>query len=254
MAYLDAQRGALRDYVDRVAAVGDYHVYARAVAQLLAEHRDRVVEDRRRVERVDAVPWGFCRVHRASVEGDVVALEVDELRHQRRGLHRVRHHSDVDVFEAAGLEHSGLAAPRLLGGRAEQIDAALVSRLHEPFGEHRRRAVAHRADEVVPAGVAEAWQSVVLGAYPYARPFAVGFVRDEGGRQPFDILFDLEAFFFKELDEFRLRPEFFHLYLGVGVEEFLKLEYRSFFLFQNFPDGFHIFPPLLIFRTGRSLS
>ena len=73
VAYLNAQRGALRDYVDRVAAVGDYHVYARAVAQLLAEHRERVVEDRRRVERVDAVPRSFCRVHRAPVEGDVVA-------------------------------------------------------------------------------------------------------------------------------------------------------------------------------------
>ena len=101
--------------------------------------------------------------------------------------------------------------------------------------------------------MSQAGQGVVLGAYPDARPFAVAFARDEGRRQPFDV-FRLEALLFEKLDEFRLRLEFFHLYLGVGVEEFLKPEDRVFLFFQNFLYCLHISPPQLNFRTGRSLS
>ena len=46
---------------------------------------------------------------------------------------------------------------------------------------------------------------------------------DERCRQPFDILFYLEAFFFEQLDKFLFSLEFLHLYFGVVVEKFFKL-------------------------------
>ena len=151
----------------------------------------------------------------------------------------MRHHRDVGLFEPARLKQPGLAAPRLLGGRAEEVDAPLVIGIQQPFGERHRRAVAHSADEVVAAGVAYPGQGVVLGAYPYARPFAVALVRDEGGRQPFDLFFYLEALFFKQLDEFLLRLEFLHLDLGIVVEEFFKLAHVGLLSLKNFGYRLH---------------
>ena len=104
----------------------------------------------------------------------------------------MHHHRDVGFFEIAAGEQSGLAAPRLLGGRAEEVDAPPV--LFEQFAERRGRAEADRSDEIVPAGVTHAGQRVVLGDDAYRGAFAAAFMCHERRREPFDVAVDVEAF------------------------------------------------------------
>ena len=95
----------------------------------------------------------------------VLDVDVGDAEHGRIGEvhgHGVRHHRDIDVGERALVHHDHLAAVHLLGRRAEDDDARVgrVDRLDERDG----RPDACRRDQVVPAGVADVRERVVLGA------------------------------------------------------------------------------------------
>src|SRR5439155_1889211 len=75
---------------------------------------------------------------------------------------RVHHHGRVRVREDAALEELDLAAAALLGGGADD-----AHREADVIGDARggdARADGDGGDQVVPAGVADAGEAVVLGA------------------------------------------------------------------------------------------
>ena len=91
-------------------------------------------------------------------EGEEIAVEGME------------HHGGVDAGEGPGLEELDLAPAALLGGRADELDrpddGVALPRQGEEGAERPRR------DEVVPAGVADLGQRVVLGEDGDPRPRA----------------------------------------------------------------------------------
>ena len=109
----------------------------------------------------------------ASAEVDVV------VRHSEAGCREplcrpgVHHHGGVDAAEGAALEHEDLTAAAFLGGSAEHADGEPEFVRHRGQGQsgpHRRGR-----DDVVPAGVADGGQRVVLGAhgdhqFPFSGP------------------------------------------------------------------------------------
>ena len=97
-------------------------------------------------------------------------------------------------------------------------------------------------------------QGVVLGAYPYARTLAVALVRDEGGRQSFNVFFYLEALFFEQLDEFLLSFEFLHLDLWIVVEEFFQLAHVGLLGLQNFGYRLHCSNSFFLFFLCERIS
>ena len=102
----------------------------------------------------------------------------------------MQHHRGGDVVEHAGLQHQHLAAAGLLGGGAEQHDRQV--QLVGDLGQRQRRADRGRRDDVVPAGVSDAGQRVVLGADADDQR-AAAEVGAERGVQPAGRRGDLEA-------------------------------------------------------------
>ena len=74
----------------------------------------------------------------------------------------MQHHRGSDVVEGSGPEQQHLSAARLLRGRAEQRhrQPQLVGHL----GQRQRGADRGSGDDVVPAGMSDPGQRVVLGA------------------------------------------------------------------------------------------
>jgi hypothetical protein len=111
----------------------------------------------------------------------------------------VHHQCGVDALERPALDHLDLAPASLLGGRAQQEDppAQLV-------GQRRRgeaRAEAGGRDDVVPAGVPDAGERVVLAEDGDGWAFAGLDGGAEGGLHAAHALLDLEALLAEELRE-----------------------------------------------------
>ena len=196
-------------------------------AGVLAQEPDRDLGDRDGVEGVDAA-FGVGRSVRllAGVAGVEVADGEAGHAVELAGC-RVHHEGGVDPVEAAPLEHEDLAAAALLSRSAEDADGDA-----QVVGERRQAdsgADSSRRDHVVPAGVADLGEGVVLGAdrhreRPAARPAG------KGSRQPTDPRVEIEAPCAQRLGapgggELLLEGE-----LGVGVDLAGELD-------EAFPGG-----------------
>ncbi|WP_371801297.1 hypothetical protein OHA38_37365 [Streptomyces sp. NBC_01732] len=76
----------------------------------------------------------------------------------------VHHHRHCHIVEGAAFEHQHLAASLLLGRGAEELHPA--AEFVGDRGQRDRRARTGGADDVVPAGMADLGQRVVLRAHP----------------------------------------------------------------------------------------
>ena len=129
----------------------------------------------------------------------------------------------MQLVEGAPLEQHHLAASRLLGGRADQLDrhAELVGdRLEAHGGSH-----GGGGDEVVPAGVAHAWQGVVLGdeGEPELAAAVAGLDRR---RHVGEGAGDLEALRLEHRRDGPAADVLLEGQLGVGVDELGELDER----------------------------
>ena len=136
----------------------------------------------------------------------------------------VHHHRRVTPVEGAPFEHEDLAAAALLGRRAEHLhgDAEVVGQ----GGQSQAGADRRRGDDVVPAGVTDAGEGVVLGADGDGqRPAAGG--GDEGRRQvgtrPMSTVNPPAL---KGLGDPRDRLLLLEGQLGIGVEQVGQLDER----------------------------
>ncbi len=160
--HVERARRMVRHDVGGRPAVRDDAVQAGVAADVLPQLRDGLVRGDHGVERVDSLLRGDRRVHCLAA---VLDVHVRHAQHRRVGEvdgHRVRHHRHVDIVERARVHHDDLAAVQLLGRRAEDDDARIgrLDRLDQRHGG----ADAGRRDQVVPAGVADARQRIVLRA------------------------------------------------------------------------------------------
>ena len=133
----------------------------------------------------------------------------------------MQHHRRRDVVEGAGLEHQRLAAAGLLGGRAEQHDrhAQLVGDL----GQRQRGTDRRRGDDVVPAGMTDPGQRVVLRAdADDQRPAAE--VGAERGVQAAGRRGDLEAALGDQRLGLGAAAVFVERQLGLGVNRMRQLD------------------------------
>jgi hypothetical protein len=114
-----------------------------------------------RFERVDAQVRRRCRVCRASVEDDLHEAVGKRATHHHVALRRMQHERRVHALEDAVLGERDLAASALLGRRPDHQDVPG----ERPTGLRQGQAGPERAagDDVVPAGVPDARQRVVLG-------------------------------------------------------------------------------------------
>ena len=145
--------------------------WTRAVGWSCWRHRpDRGEQQDQRVERVLAAPRVRRGVRLQAREDDVDVLRRERVALDVVAVARVVEQRRVEALEQAVVDHDLLAAPPLLGRRAEEDDLAgqLVGERREgdrgpdPRGGHR----------VVAAAVAEPGQRVVLGEDPDPRPVA----------------------------------------------------------------------------------
>ncbi len=97
----------------------------------------------------------------------------------RIAIEGVEHHRGVDASEGTGVEQPDLAAAALLRGRADEIDRAREGIALPREREERAQRAAR--DEVVPAGVSDLGERVVLGEDGDLRPCAAADARAEGG-------------------------------------------------------------------------
>jgi FAD:protein FMN transferase len=152
---------ALDDDVRCLTAVGHDAVHAHAVAkaEALGVDQSKHVEASR--ERAPTVPRCEGRVR-----GSTAERRDDTLRGERRvrehvAVERMEHHRGVDAFERARLEQADLAASVFLGRCPEELDRALDVR--GVPREREERTDRRPGDEVVPAGMTDLGQRVVLG-------------------------------------------------------------------------------------------
>ena len=87
------------------------------------------------------------------------------------GAGGVDHHRGVDAVEGPGSDHEDLAAAALLGRGAQDHDPSAAA--PRPARRRRARAEPGGGDDVVPAGVADAGQGVVLAQHGDGRARAV---------------------------------------------------------------------------------
>ena len=76
---------------------------------------------------------------------------------------RVSHQACRDILVGASVDEKQLAAAALLGGRAQQAHPSWAARLLESSHGAQEACKGATGNQVVAAGVADAWQRVVLG-------------------------------------------------------------------------------------------
>ena len=162
--------------------------------ELLAPQPDRGEQQDQRVERVPAAPRIRRRVRLEAGEDDLDVLRRERVALDVAAVARVVQEGGVEAVEQPVIDHDLLAAPPLLGRRAEEDDLAgqLVGDRREGDGG----ADAGGGHRVVAAAVAQPGQGVVLGEDPDARPVAAPAAaprRPDGGRQAAGRMLDLEA-------------------------------------------------------------
>ncbi|WP_376699947.1 hypothetical protein, partial [Streptomyces cacaoi] len=175
-----AAPGVLGDGVGRLAAGRHHTVHPYPGRQLPAQQPDRDLRDREGVGGVPALfgVGGGVRGPAPVVDGAVCDGE-------RVGLGDVHgagvaHHREVHPVEDAALQRMDPAAAALLRRGAEHRDAQA-----EFVGDRGRSgggADGARGDHVVPAGVAEPGQRVVLGAHAHVQRARVEGGGERGGQ------------------------------------------------------------------------
>ena len=158
--------------------------------ELLTQQADGHLRDGQGVLRIDPLPGRRRGVGLASREvglvvrhGEADAREV----FRRPGVH---HHGRVDAREGATLEHQHLAAPALLGRRAEHAHAEPEVVRHG--GQRQPGPDSRGGNDVVPARVPDVGQRVILGAHGHDQ-LSVTTPGLECGRQVVDALAHGEA-------------------------------------------------------------
>ncbi len=154
--------GGVRHDVGRGAAVGDDPVHLLAVPKMLAHQPHRRVAEHQPVERVASELGRGAGVRRLAVEDDTPLLDRERARRVVVVRRRVDHHRGVDALERTRVDQVGLAATDLLGRRAEHREPEPA--LDGQGAECGTGAQGGGRDHVVPAGVADLGQGVVLGA------------------------------------------------------------------------------------------
>ena len=200
-------------------------VDARRRAELLAPQADRAEQHDHRVERVQAAPRIGRRVRLQAGEHDLVVLGRERVGLDVVAVARVIEQRGVDPGEQAVVDHDLLAAPPLLGRRAEEDDLArelVGDRRERDGGSHPRRG--HR---VVAAAVSEARQGVVLGEDADARAVAAAAARmdgPDGRREAAGRMLDLEPVVAQDLGDPRRGLVLLERRLRVGVDPMRQLE------------------------------
>ena len=140
----------------------------------------------------------------------------------RHGVHAaqvgaggVHHHGGVDALEGAGSDLQDLAAAPLLGRCADDGDPAVARLGHRGRGESG--AQTGRSDDVVPAGVADAGQRVVLEADGDVRAGPAGS-SDEGGLQAVGAALGRDALVLEHVAEQVVGVVLLEVQLGLGVD------------------------------------
>src|SRR5581483_12341378 len=136
------------------------------------------------------------------------------------------------------------AVADLFGGGAEHrhAQAEVVGGL----GQRDARSGRHRGNHIVPAGVADRGQTVVLGADRDMQRARAG-ARHEGGRQLTDSALDREAGAVEGLAQPSTRALLFETELGMGVDAVAEVNQCLAMPFQclaRYVLGVHAVPPL----------
>src|SRR3970040_439438 len=122
-------------------------------------------------------------------------------------------------LEAPVLHEPDLAGAPLLGRRADHLDAPREGHLAERRRDGRTRAGPRGGDHVVPAGVPDVGQGLVLRQDRNGRPRpAALYGRSEGCRQPAHAPLDLGAMLLEDLAEPPRRLLFLETELRVAVD------------------------------------
>ena len=207
--------GVVGDDVRLQATFEDDPVDAVAGVHLLAQHRDVVVGGDHCIEGVYSLPG---RPGGVRVLPEVFEFErLDRVRCEPNRVvrRRVEHERRIDAFECASLAHEDFAAAAFFGGAAEQHDRALA--LAEGSPERECRCDSGDRDEIVPAGVANARQGVVLREEREGRS-AASAGRFERGREFVGAAFDLETLGFEIVAEEIVCAVFLEVQFGVRMD------------------------------------
>ncbi len=129
----------------------------------------------------------------------------------------MHHQRRVYIGEHAALDQDHLAAPALLGRRANHDHAAGQFVHHRP--QAHARGDGRRADDVVAAGVPDLGQGVVLGHQRDGRPIGdAARLGPKRGRQPADPAFDDQSMLRQCIAQKCGRLEFLEGQLGLAVD------------------------------------
>jgi hypothetical protein len=173
--------GVLGDDVGGGAALRDDALDVGGLRQPSAERGQHVEQLDEGGERVDPLGGVARGMGGPPVEPDPVLLLGGERRPLPVVHARVEHQGGVDTVEHPRLHFQHLAAPAFLGRTPHRQHRTAEFLPHGMDGECR--AEARRGDQVVPAGVTQAGQGVVLQQQRHGRP-ALARTRGERGRQP----------------------------------------------------------------------
>ena len=173
--------GPGRHDVGLVAALRHDPVDPLGGSDVLAQRGHRGVAEHGGVERVAPLVGSGGGVGGAPVVGGEHLLHGDGVDARQLGPGRVDHEGRVDPVEGARSDERDLAAAALLGRRADRAHPAAGLLGQRRSGQ--AGAEAGGGDDVVPAGVADPRQGVVLAEHGDERPPAPG-AGGEGGVDP----------------------------------------------------------------------
>ena len=214
--HVELRRGPVGDDVRLLTAVLDYAVDPHIGLRLLAKQADRLIGQHQRVERVAPFPGRSRRVRIAAGELHRAGIDRQHRRAQQIPRTGVNHQRRADILKRARLDQPDFAAAALFRRRAEHPHAALDSGRIERRGCAQPRRRPGNRNQVVPAGVADLRQRVVLAEDADPRPLAAA-LRGERRLHPVGAAPHREAARFEKVGQRRVRVTLLVVLLRVRV-------------------------------------